>query len=156
MNPRVSETSTPDGRERTIASMGPLLSVAGALVTPVASTLAPFVLFLFVRNRGLPFARLHALRAADFAFSIYLWLLILGFGLAGLAGLFPQLQALGSQASHLAVARGLVLGYLLLMVIGLVQALRGRPIRYVLSFRLAERVFLILERRAGAGEGPRG
>lgn len=149
---RALEASTPISvRERQIASLGPLFSVAGLFAVPAASTLAPFILFLFLRKRSLPFATQHALRAADLAFSIHLLVLVTGLGLMLLAALFPGQLPFAPEAMTRGLGLFFLAAYLSLMVVGWIQALRGKPIRYVISFRLAERIFDALGRRGTQG-----
>jgi uncharacterized Tic20 family protein len=95
----------------------------------------------------MPFAALAALRAADFAFSIYLWHVIASLVLAALAA-FAATAGLVTRDTMTVVTAALLLYFLVSLVVGLVQALRGRAFRYLLSFRLAERVFAALHKRA--------
>ncbi len=80
----MSAVSVLKQNERMLAALAPLLAAAGALVYPAASTLLPFVLFLFLRGRDLPLARDAALRTADLAFSVYLALTVIGLGISAL------------------------------------------------------------------------
>jgi uncharacterized Tic20 family protein len=143
----VNDLSSPGRRERQLAALGPLLAAAGVFVHPVASTIMPFVVYVAIRNRNLPFAALSALRAADLAFSIYLWHVIASLVLAAL-GAFEVTAGLASRQTMTIVTAALLLYFLVSLGIGLVLALRGRGFRYLLSFRLAERVFGALQKTA--------
>ena len=140
-------------RERQIASLGPLFSIAGLFAVPAASTLAPFVLFLFLRRRNLPFAMQHALRAADFAFSIHLLALLAGMGITLLGVLLGEKLPLAPEAMIRGAGLFFLGAFFGLMLVGWIQSLRGKPMKYLLSFRLAERIFDALARR-GASNGP--
>ena len=137
-------------RQRMLASLGPLLSFAGIFAHPVATTILPFLLFLFLRNRDQPLARDAALRTADFAFSMNLWLLILGFAVSALEHIPVTAPLVPAQARTL-IAAAVLLYFFVLVVVAFIQGLRGREFRYPLSFRFAERVFAALEKRAAGG-----
>jgi uncharacterized Tic20 family protein len=139
-------------RRRMLASLAPMLSFAGTFAHPVATTILPFVLFLFLRNRGDAMPRDSALRTADFAFSMNLWLLILQFAVAALRHIPATARVVPEQANA-AVAALVLVVFFAFLIVGFVQASRGREFRYPLSFRLAERIFAALEKRAtGGGE----
>jgi uncharacterized Tic20 family protein len=135
----VSDAPVPARTERQLAALGPLLAAAGAFVHPVASTLLPFVLYTAVRSRSLPFAGLAALRAADLAFSIYLWHVIASLLLVT-SSHFQATAWLATRDNMAMMTAALLIYFFVSLAIGLIQALRGKQLRYVLSFSVAERV----------------
>jgi hypothetical protein len=132
--------------------LAPLFAAAGFVATPanpVGSTLAPFLLFLFLRNRKYPVATSHALRTADFAFSMHIYLLLAKFGVS-------LLYALGGawtppDGTMTVVVAAFLIYFAGMIIADFVQGLRGLEFRYPLSFRMAERVFEALERRQQRG-----
>jgi hypothetical protein len=141
-------------KQRLLAGLAPLFCIAGFFATPanpVGSTLAPFLLFLFLRRRDYPTATSHALRTADFAFSMNIYWLLAQYGV----------HALGLIGGSFTPGPNLLLrlGFLLfayfmaMLVVDFVQGLRGREFKYPLSFRMAERIFVAMERRDEKARG---
>ncbi len=141
----MSAVSVLKQNERMLAALAPLLAAAGALVYPAASTLLPFVLFLFLRGRDLPLARDAALRTADLAFSVYLALTVIGLGISALWSMETTAALVPAGAITLVTA-AVLLYFFVVLAIALVMALLGRGFRYPLSFRLAERILGVLEK----------
>lgn len=111
----------------------------GVFIHPAATSLLPFVLYLLLRKRSSAFISLSALRAADLAFSVYIWLTLKDLALIGMS--HTQSMAHYVTAENHRLATIVLLAYLLSsLAIGLVQALRGKSFRYPLSFRIAERI----------------
>jgi hypothetical protein len=85
-------------------------------------------------------AQLIALRAADLAFTVQLFLVVISLLFAGYFSLSPTSE----QAAHRLVTYSTIVVLIFMIVsllIGTVQAFRGKAFKYVLSLRIAERVF---------------
>ena len=63
-------------QEKHYAALAPIMALTGVFAHPAASTVLPLILFFIFRWRNMEFAKLVALRAADLAFSVQLYLVI--------------------------------------------------------------------------------
>jgi hypothetical protein len=138
--------TTPDMRERQLAALSPLVCAATAFIHPVATTIVPFVLYLFMRNRPNPLAATYALRTADLAFTLQLVLILTDLLLVALSSMEATADFVDLRIKTIIVA--VVLSYFFIsLAYAVVQGFRGITIRYLFSFRLAERVFGALQNR---------
>ena len=134
-----------DFQERQYAALAPSLALAGIFIHPVASTLIPFVMFLIYRQLQKGFAGETALRTADLAFSIQIWIMLTSLGV--MLAMSSNAITTGQAESLQRAATVLVLAYFVVsLIIAGVQAFRGQSFKHWLSFRLAERVFSALQK----------
>jgi hypothetical protein len=88
------------------------------------------------------FARLVAIRAADLAFSVQLFLIIA----SALLALFLNYNPMTEQEAR-TIMSNITLGFVAYLIVSLaiaiVQAFRGKAFNHILSLKLAERLFQI-------------
>jgi hypothetical protein len=138
--------ATPEMKERQLAALSPLVCAATAFIHPVATTIVPFVLYLFLRKRPEPFAATYALRTADLAFTLQLLLILLDLVLLALLSMEATAGIVDLRIKTIVLV--VLLSYFFIsLAYAVVQGFRGRTIRYLVSFRLAERVFAALQGR---------
>ncbi|MGD8925203.1 MAG: DUF4870 domain-containing protein [Thioalkalispiraceae bacterium] len=127
-------------QEKHYAALAPILALAGIFAHPVASTVLPLILFFIFYWRRMELAQLVAIRAADLAFTVQLFMVVISLLFAGYFSLYPTSE----QSAHRLVTYTTVI-VLIFMIVSLlvatVQAFRGKAFKYVLSLRIAERVF---------------
>lgn len=131
----------PEIRKCLPAGLGPVLSAAGVFIHPIAITLLPFIIFLLTRNRPDNSVSLAALRATDFAFSVYLFFFLKDLVIFFLATIQATAH-LATQGNVHLVTSVLLYFLLTMLAVGTLQAVRCKPFRYPLSFRLAERILI--------------
>ena len=134
-----------DLQEKQYAALAPALSLAGVFIHPIASSLIPFAMFILYRYWQKGFAGETALRTADLAFSIQIWIMLLSL----LLMLALSLAVLSnSQAQSLqTIGTVLILAYFVIsLIIAGAQAFRGKLFQHGLSFRLAERIISALQK----------
>jgi hypothetical protein len=138
--------TTPDMKERQLAALSPLVCAATAFIHPVATTIVPFVLYLFLRKRPEPFAATYALRTADLAFTLQLVLILTDLLLVVLLSMEATAEFVDLRVKTIMIV--ILLSYFFIsLAYAVVQGFRGITIRYLFSFRLAERVFAALQGR---------
>ena len=133
-------------QEKHYAALAPIMALAGVFAHPVASTLLPLILFFFFNWKQMSFARLVALRAADLAFSMQVIIFLSSVLLMVYLSFFTMTE---QQARGLmSLITLVVLIYMTIsLLIGIVQAFRGKSFSYFLSFKIGERVFTTLSKR---------
>jgi len=127
-------------QEKQYAALAPIMALAGVFAHPVATTVLPLILFFIFNWRKLEFARLVALRAADLAFSVQLYLIVASALLATVISFYPmigqQAQSIYSNITFITVI------YLIIsLLIKTIQAFRTKAFKYILSLKIAKRVF---------------
>lgn len=127
-------------QEKHFAALAPIMSLTSILVDPIACTLVPLFLFFIFYWRRLEYAQLIALRATDLAFTVIFFIVTIDLLIAGYFYLFPTTQQDPHQVDIL-LTFALLIYMAVALVIGTVQAFRGKAIKYILSLRIAERVF---------------
>ena len=128
-------------QENHYAALAPLMALTGVFAHPAASTLLPLILFFIFRWRNLEFAKLVALRAADLAFSMQLYLIVASALLAALVTFYPltDLQ-IHRLFTYITVV---VLAYMMIsLIIATIQSIRGKTFNYVLSLKIGEKVLI--------------
>ena len=133
-------------QEKQYAALAPIMALAGVFAHPVASTVLPLILFFIFNWRNMDFARMVALRAADLAFSIQLFLVLASALLVAYLSFNPmteqQAHGIFTNVTLIAVA------YLIVsLVAGAIQAMRGVEFKYILSLKIAERVLSAYNKR---------
>jgi hypothetical protein len=138
--------STPpiDNRQRQLAALCPLACAAAAFIHPVATTLVPFVMYLLLHRQ--PFAAAYAIRTADLAFTLQILLFLTDLLLVAMLSMAATANHVDAHYKTLVVA--VLLSYFFIsLAYAVVQGFRGRNLRYLVSFHLAERVLQSLQGR---------
>lgn len=134
-----------DTTQRSYMALAPLSSLAGIFINPLASTITPFILFFIFRNSR-PAVSKVALQTADLAFSIQLWIMLIS--LALMLGISLDWIVANDAKEMMGTATSVIL---ILFVVSLLfavyQAFNGRSCTHVFSFKIAERVFNLINTR---------
>jgi hypothetical protein len=129
-------------QQKQYAALAPIMAMAGVFAHPAASTVLPLILYFIFRWRNMDFAGLVAIRTADIAFSVLLFLMLASMLLTVYLHYNPM-----PQHEIQGIIRFLTLvtvGYLIIsLVIGIIQAFRGKAINYLLSLKIAERILTV-------------
>lgn len=137
-------------QEKRYAALAPILALAGVFAHPAASPLLALALFFVFYWRGMILAQRIALRAADLSFTAQLYLILGSLVLALYYNFNPDSGTVVRQLMGLLTLA--VLAWLIVsLLVGTVQAFRGRAIHYPLSLRIAERVFDAVSRKQEGG-----
>lgn len=127
-----------DMRQRQYLALAPFLSLAGIFIDPLASTIAPLVLYFIFRNKR-PEVGTIALRTADLAFSIQLWIVLIS--LALMLAISINLLSPEEVKPMMGMATIIILAiFVISLSIAVVYAFKGKVYKYLFSFRIAERV----------------
>lgn len=131
--------------KRKYVALAPLVSLAGIFIHPVASTISPLALF-FIFRKSKPDVGVVALKTADLAFSVQLWIMLIS--LALMLGVSTGLVTPNETRQMMEMAISLIL---LIFVVSLLfavyQVLRGKDFSYFFSFKIAERVLGFVKKR---------
>jgi len=134
-----------DTTQRSYMALAPLSSLAGIFINPFASTIAPFILFFVFRNSR-PAVSKVALQTADLAFSIQLWIMLISLVL--MLGISLDWVHVNDAKQIMGQATSVIL---ILFVVSLLfavyQALNSRGCTHIFSFKIAERVFNLVNSR---------
>lgn len=126
-------------KQRSYMALAPLSSLAGIFINPLASTLAPLVLYFIFKNSR-PEVSKVALQTADLAFSIQLWFVLTS--LALMLGISLDIIIAADAREMMDMATKIIL---IIFVVSLLfatyQAINGRSCKHIISFKIAERVF---------------
>lgn len=134
-----------ENKERLYMALSPLLSLAGILIHPMASTLPPLVLYFLFRNKPGDASK-AGLQTADLAFSIQLWLVLISLFLA--LGISINMVTANEAREMMDMATGIILIlFFASLVYAIIQYLSGKPCNHLLSFKIAERVFKLVEKK---------
>ncbi len=127
-------------QEKNYAALAPIMAVAGVFAHPVASTILPLMLFFIFYWRKMELAQLIALRAADLAFTVQLFMVIASLLFAGYLSLYPTTE---HDAHRIVTITTLVVIIYMItsLLIGVIQAFRNKAFNYILSLKIAERIF---------------
>jgi len=127
-------------QEKNYAALAPLMAITGVFAHPVASTVLPLILFFIFYWRKMELAQLIALRAADLAFTAQLFMVTVSLIFAGVLSLY---QITKQDAHNIFILTTIVvLIYMIVsLLIGTVQAFRGKAFKYFLSLKIAERIY---------------
>jgi len=134
-----------DTTQRSYMALAPLSSLAGIFINPLASTITPFILF-FIFRTSRPAVSKVALQTADLAFSIQLWIMLIS--LALMLGISLGWIVANDAKEMMGTATSVIL---ILFVVSLLfavyQAFNGRSCTHFFSFKIAERVFNLINTR---------
>jgi len=137
--------SKTDSKQRQYMALAPFVSLAGIFIHPVASTIAPLILFFIFRNSR-PNVGTISLRTADMAFSIQLWIMLIS--LALMLGISMNMITANDAREMMNMATITILViFVVSLAIAIYQAFNGKVYKYLFSFRIAERVFSLVSKR---------
>lgn len=134
-----------DNKQRSYMALAPLASLAGIFINPLASTAPPLILFFLFSNSRPKVAKV-ALQTADLAFSTQLWImlmsltLMLGISLEWINTIEAR-EIMGTATSVILVI------FVVSLLFAVYQALNGRSCTHIFSFKIAERVFNLVNKR---------
>jgi len=131
-------TKVNNSKQAQYMMLAPLLALAGIFIDPIASTVAPLVLYFIFRNSR-PNVGLIALRTADLAFSVQLWIVLISLGF--MLGISTNLFTPAEVRPMMATATMIILAiFVVSLTVATYQAFRVKVYKYLFSFRIAERV----------------
>ena len=134
-----------DITQRQYMALAPLVALAGMFIHPLASTIGPLILFFIFRQRRKEVAK-TALQTADLAFSIQLWIMLISLALMLGLSLNIIVAAQAHYIMDLSIKIILAL-FVVSLFFALYQALIGKTCSHILSFKIAERVFNLIENK---------
>lgn len=134
-----------DTTQRSYMALAPLSSLAGIFINPLASTITPFILYFIFRNSR-PAVSKVALQTADLAFSTQLWIMLISLTL--MLGISLDLVIANDAKKIMGQATSIILIFFVVsLLFALYQALNARGCKHLFSFKIAERVFNLINSR---------
>lgn len=134
-----------DFKQRQYMALAPMASLAAIFINPLASTIAPLVIYFIFRNKRADVAK-TALRTADLAFSIQLWIILISLTL--MLGISLDIVATNKTQQMMSIATIVILViYVVSLLYATFQAFSGKMCNHFFSFKIAERVFGLVEKR---------
>lgn len=127
-------------QEKHYAALAPVLALMGVFIHPVASTALPLILFFVFYWLRRESAQLVALRTADLVFTVQLFRAIVWLVFTVGFNFVPTTAQTAIRLDTL-IIMAIFIFLLVSLAYGTVQTLRGKPFRYFLSLRIAERVY---------------
>lgn len=132
-------------KQRSYMALAPLSSLAGIFINPLASTLAPLILY-FIFRKSRPEVSKVALQTADLAFSIQLWFVLTS--LALMLGISLDVVTTEEAREMMNMATTVILIiFVVSLLFALYQAINGRSCKHIISFKIAERLFNVFDKR---------
>jgi len=137
--------SKTDNKQRSYMALAPLSSLAGIFINPLASTVTPLILYFIFRNSR-PKVSKVALQTADLAFSIQLWIVLIS--LALISGISLDIISTEDAREIMGQATSVILVlFIVSLLFAVYQAVNGRSCTHIFSFKIAERVFNVINNR---------
>lgn len=134
-----------DTKERQYMALAPLTSLAGIFINPLASTISPLILFFIFRQRRPEVAKV-ALQTSDLAFSIQLWIMLISLTL--MLGISLDMIAVNQAREMMNLSTQVILViFVVSLFFALYQAVIGKTCSHIISFKIAERVFNMIENK---------
>lgn len=134
-----------NNKQRSYMALAPLTSLAGIFISPLASTAPPLILF-FIFSNSRPMVSKVALQTADLAFSIQLWIMLISLSL--MLGISLDWFTANEAREIMGTATSVILViFVVSLLFALYQALNGRSCTHIFSFKIAERVFNLVNNR---------
>ena len=134
-----------DMRQRQYMALAPLAALAAIFINPLASTIAPLVIYFIFRNKRADVAK-TALRTADLAFSIQIWIILMSLALR--LGISLNIVAINETQQMMGIATSIILIiYIVSLLFAAFQAFNGKMCNHFFSFKIAERVFNLVDKR---------
>jgi len=135
-----------DNKHRSYMALAPLSALAAIFINPLACTIIPLILFFIFRSSRPKVAEV-ALRTADLAFSIQLWMMLISlFLLLGISVDFitPQEAKEITSTATLVV----ILLFIASLLIATYKAIKGQSYSHIFSFKIAEKVLKLTSKAA--------
>jgi len=137
-----------DNKQRQYMALAPLTALAGIFIDPLASTVAPLILYFIFRGRRADVAT-TALRTADLAFSIQLWIVLCS--LALMLGLSLNLVDTNQAKQIMGMATSTILVlFMFSLLFASYYAFKGKIFKHFISFKIAERVLNLVDKKKTA------
>ena len=134
-----------DTTQRSYMALAPLSSLAGIFINPLASTVTPLILYFIFRSSR-PAVSKVALQTADLAFSIQLWIMLIS--LALMLGISLDWIIANDARQIMGTATSIILiVFVVSLLFAVYQAFNGRGCTHIFSFKIAERVFNLINTR---------
>ena len=134
-----------DNKQRSCMALAPLASLAGIFINPLASTAPPLILFFLFSNSRPKVAKV-ALQTADLAFSTQLWIMLMSLTL--MLGISLEWINTIEAREIMGIATSVILViFVVSLLFAVYQALNGRSCTHIFSFKIAERVFNLVNKR---------
>ena len=131
--------------QRSYMALAPLSSLAGIFINPLASTITPLILY-FIFRKSRPMVSKVALQTADLAFSVQLWIMLIS--LALMLGISLDWIVANDAKQIMGQATSIILiVFVVSLLFAVYQALNGRGCTHIFSFKIAERVFNLINTR---------
>ncbi|MBE9525630.1 MAG: DUF4870 domain-containing protein [Proteobacteria bacterium] len=135
-----------DTTQRSYMALAPLSSLAGIFINPLASTITPLILY-FIFRKSRPMVSKVALQTADLAFSIQLWIMLIS--LALMLGISLDWIVANDAKQIMEQATSIILiVFVVSLLFAVYQALNGRSCTHIFSFKIAERVFNLINNKS--------
>ena len=134
-----------DKKQRSYMALAPLTSLAGIFISPIASTAPPLILYFLFNTRRPKVAKV-ALQTADLAFSIQLWIMLISLAL----GLGISLEWINANEAKeiMGMATLIILAiFVVSLMFAIYQAINGRSCTHFFSFKIAERVLNLVNKK---------
>ena len=126
-------------------ALAPLTSLAGIFINPIASTAPPLILF-FLFSSSRPKVAKVALQTADLAFSIQLWIMLISLSL--MLGISLEWINANEAKEMMSTATVIILAlFIISLLVAIYQAINGRTCTHFISFKIAERVFNLVNNK---------
>jgi len=133
-------------QNRQYMALAPLTALAGIFIDPLASTVAPLVLYFIFRNSRKDVAK-TALRTADLAFSIQLWIILVSLFL--MLSISVELILPIEAKQIMPTTTMIILSiFVVSLLYSIYQALNDKICNHIISFKIAERVFNLVNNRS--------
>ena len=135
-------------KQRQYMALAPLTGLAGIFIDPLASTIAPLILFFIFRNTRANVAT-TALRTADLAFSIQLWIVLISLVL--MLGLSVDMVSTNQAQQMMGMATTIILVmFVVSLLFATYHAFNGKIFKHIISFKIAERVLGLVDKKKSA------
>lgn len=134
-----------DNKQRSYMALAPLASLAGIFINPLASTAPPLILFFLFSNSRPKVAKV-ALQTADLAFSTQLWIMLMSLTLM-LGISLDWINTIEAREIMGTATLVILVIFVVSLLFAVYQALNGRSCTHIFSFKIAERVFNLVNKR---------
>ena len=133
-------------KQKSYMALAPITSLAGIFIHPLASTVTPLILF-FIFNKRRPKVTKAAIQTADLAFSIQLWIMLISLFLS--LGISLSWINANEAREMMDMATMIILAiFVVSLFFAIYQAFNGRTCTHLFSFKIAERVMKLVDKKA--------
>jgi len=135
-----------DTTQRSYMALAPLSSLAGIFINPLASTVAPLILYFIFRSQRPKVAKV-ALQTADLAFSIQLWIVLVSLTL--MLGISLDMIVANDAKEMMGLATSAILViFVVSLLYATYKAINGQGCSHFISFKISERIFNLIGNRS--------